>query len=122
MKFTVHIQFGVTGFDNSTTDVVIPEKVANNGVDYSVTSISDSAFQGNTDILSLSIPGTVKTTAPNCFRDCSSLQNITLNEGIEDIVASTFYGTAVKEIKFLNHLPLLEICFLWLPKFKRCIF
>ncbi len=114
---------GVTGFDNSTTDVVIPEKVANNGVDYSVTSISDSAFQGNTDILSLSIPGTVKTTAPNCFRDCSSLQNITLNEGIEDIVASTFYGTAVKEIKFPKSLTTIrKFAFYGCPNLKDVYF
>lgn len=60
---------GVTGFDNSTTDVVIPEKVANNGVEYSVTTIANTVFQGDTDILPLSIPGTVKTTTPDCFMD-----------------------------------------------------
>lgn len=91
---------GVTGFDNNTTDVVIPEKVTNNGVEYSVTSIADTVFQGNTDIVSLSIPGTVKVTTPSCFMNCSSLKEINLNEGVEDIVAGTFQGTAITEIKF----------------------
>lgn len=89
----------VTGFDNSTKDVVIPEKITLNGNDYSVTAIIDTVFQGNTDIISINIPGTVKVTNPNSFMNCSSLKNITLNEGIEDIVASTFQGTAVEEIK-----------------------
>lgn len=114
---------GVTGFDNSTTDVVIPEKVANNGVEYSVTTIANTVFQGDTDILPLSIPGTVKTTAPNCFRDCSSLQNITLNEGIEDIVASTFYGTAVKEVKFPKSLTTIrKFAFYGCPNLKDVYF
>ncbi len=114
---------GVTGFDNSTNDVVIPEKVINKGVEYSVTSISNTAFQGNTDILSLSIPGTVKTTTPDCFTDCSSLQNITLNEGIEDIVAGTFSGTAVKEIRFPKSLiTIRKFAFSGCPNLKEAYF
>lgn len=91
---------GVTGFDNSTTDVVIPEKVTNNGMEYSVTTIANTVFRGNTDITSVNIPGTVTKTSASCFRDCTSLKSIILNEGIEDIVAGTFQCTAVEEIKF----------------------
>lgn len=92
---------GVTDFDNSTTDVVIPEKVTNNdGVEYSVTTIANTAFRGNADITSVNIPGTVSKTSSSCFRDCTSLKNIILNEGIEDIVAGTFQCTAVEEVKF----------------------
>ena len=91
----------VTGFDNSSTEVVIPEKVTNinNGIEYSVTEIGKTVFQGNTDIVSVSIPGTVKKTSASCFKNCTSIKNIILNEGVEWIVASTFNNTAIEEIK-----------------------
>ena len=92
----------VTGFDNSTTDVVVPEKVTNknNGIEYTVNLINPSAFSGNTEIKAVSIPGTVKTLESSVFENCSNLKDITLNEGIEVIDGFVFRTTGIEKIKF----------------------
>ncbi len=88
----------LTGFDKSTTDVVIPAKVMYNGIEYSVAEIDKTAFSGNTEIVSVNIPGTVIKTNPSCFADCTALKTVTLNEGTEIIVAGTFKNTVIEEI------------------------
>ncbi len=98
----------VTGFDNSTKDVVIPEKVSNNGIEYSVTAIAVTAFNGNTDIVSVNVPGTVKVMSGAIFENCTALKNVTLNEGIETITGFVFKGAGIEKIKFPKSLKTVD--------------
>ena len=57
-----------------TGSVTIPEKVTYNGKTYSVTSISDYAFYGCTNITSIDIPSTVTSIGSQTFRNCGSFE------------------------------------------------
>ena len=100
----------VTSFDNSYTDVVIPERVNVSGTEYSVTSIL--AFSGNTIIESINIPGTVISLDKSAFSGCTSLKKVILNEGTETINMNAFYNSGIESISFpktLKTLPLASI-------------
>lgn len=59
----------VTGFDNSTTNVIIPETVNIGGTEYTVSAIpkSSDTFYENANIEYVSIPGTVKSIDKSAF-------------------------------------------------------
>ena len=67
------------GDDKYTGDVVIPESVTYNGVDYGVTAIGASAFSRCNEMTSISIPEGVATIGNNAFYNCSSLTKVILN-------------------------------------------
>ncbi|MBQ3150248.1 MAG: leucine-rich repeat protein [Clostridia bacterium] len=92
----------IVNFDQSSTDVVIPEKVTDaNGNEYTVVSISRDTF-GDTfaaKIESISIPGSIKTIKSAQFQNFTSLKSVTLGNGIETIGNSAFSGcTSLKSI------------------------
>ena len=51
-------------------DVVIPESVTYEGVNYSVTSIRENAFYVCRDLTSVTIPNSVKSIGRYAFMDC----------------------------------------------------
>lgn len=63
----------------TTSEVVIPESVGldNDQTQYSVTSIAESAFSGNTKLVSLTIPSTIASIGDEAFGGCSNLSIIT---------------------------------------------
>ena len=68
------------------SNVVIPSEY--NGM--KVTSIYDNAFKGCTDIVSVTIPGTVKTIYGSAFEDCISLREVIIENGLTNIENSAF--------------------------------
>ena len=50
-----------------TGDVVIPETVTYNSVEYSVTSIGENAFKGCSGLTSVSIPNSLTSIGKNAF-------------------------------------------------------
>lgn len=100
----------VTGFDNSTTDVVIPEAVNIDGTEYTVSAIpkSKDTFYGNANIEYISIPGTVNSIDMLAFYNCTSLKEVTINEGIEIINMSSFCNCAFESITFPKSLKTLN--------------
>ena len=61
------------------------------------TQIRLEAFADQKNLLSVEIPGSVKTIASRAFNGCSSLSTLVLNEGLEEIGTSAFYGSALHE-------------------------
>ena len=53
--------------DNVSGAYSIPESISHNGVSYSVTSIGDGAFMGNTNLTDITIPSSVMSIASNSF-------------------------------------------------------
>lgn len=108
---------GVTirGYEGEGTEIVIPEEI--DGI--SVTAIGNSAFQGRSDLTSVTIPESVKSigvwsfagcsrltsiTIPKvvtslvyCFPGCSSLTSIKIPEGVTTIGDMTFDGCSSLE-------------------------
>lgn len=95
-------------------DIVIPEKIEVDGVEYTVTEIGEYAFfytKGITSLVmpetiekigtyafcysiieKLNIPSKVKVLEPYVFSDCNDLKEITLPEGLEKISEGAFYA------------------------------
>lgn len=61
----------------ATGDVIVPETVTYNEVEYSVTTIAASAFSSNKNITSISLPS-VTSIGRSAFSGCSSLASVEL--------------------------------------------
>lgn len=88
--------------------LVIPESINVEGVDYIVTSIDEYAFRENNNLLSVTIPTSVKTMGVAAFTYCNSLIKVNLGNGLETIghrafsycsnLQSVFFGTSVNKL------------------------
>lgn len=66
-----------------TGDIVIPEKITYEGVDYPVTEIGMSTFSGST-ITSLSLPNTITTIGMGAFSKCTTLHELVLPNSVSE--------------------------------------
>ena len=58
-------------------DIIIPEKVkGNDGVEYVVTSLGASCFEGCSGLTSITIPSSVTSLGESCFRGCQNLESV----------------------------------------------
>ncbi len=60
-------------------DVVLTEIVTIDGSDYTLTGIAANAYDGNTAITSIVIPGSVNSIGASAFAGCTNLKSITVN-------------------------------------------
>ena len=106
------------GTDNLPAEVVIPATVTNEGEDYTVTGVKDSAFSNCETLTSIQIPSEVTSIGENAFYDssiatvrfeagsepmtigenaffkCAGLSAITLRSGLTEIGRAAFYDCA----------------------------
>ena len=75
-----------------TGSVVIPEKVTYESVEYSVTSIGESAFDGCSGLTSVTIPNSVTSIGDGAFYGCSSLTSVTIPNSVTSIGNEAFWG------------------------------
>ena len=67
-------------------DIIIPEKVkSNDGVEYIVTSLGASCFEGCSDLTSITIPSSVTSLGDYCFWNCSGLISITIPSSVTSL-------------------------------------
>ena len=66
-------------FSFAKGDIVIPNKVTNNGTSYTVTSIGNAAFSGCSGLTSVTIPKSITTIGVDAFSGCSSITDLTWN-------------------------------------------
>ncbi|MBO7149525.1 MAG: leucine-rich repeat domain-containing protein [Clostridia bacterium] len=57
-----------------------------------VEEIASSAFNDCVDLVSVSIPNTVKTIGASAFKYCDAIENVTISDGVETIEDQAFYG------------------------------
>ena len=86
--------YTIVGIKNPVGAILIPEKYEG----LYVTEIAAYAFDGQTEITSVTVPGTVRVIGVGAFRNCTALTEINLAEGLETIAAKAFENTAVKSI------------------------
>ncbi|MBD5233491.1 MAG: leucine-rich repeat protein, partial [Bacteroidales bacterium] len=72
-------------------DVIIPESVTYQDIQYSVTSIGFEAFRGS-GITSITIPKTVTSIKNYAFWDCTELTSITIPCSVTSIGERVFFG------------------------------
>ena len=96
-------------------DIIIPQHVKYQEIEYSVTKIGDNAFEnsislqaitlpiscteignnafkGCTDIQAIELPSSIKSIGYYAFANCTDLQSITIPSGITKISDHTFSG------------------------------
>lgn len=86
---TAEVTFGTKGYSG---DVVIPESVTHDGVDYSVTSIGNEAFYGCHYLVSVNISNHITSIGKYAFCDCYKLTSINIPAGITSIERGVFSG------------------------------
>ena len=85
----------ISKYDGNDTEYVIPTEIDGK----KVTSIGNDAFQGNTSLISVTIPGSIKDIGDNAFSGCSSLESVTISDGVERILYRAFYNcTSLKTV------------------------
>ena len=85
----------ISKYDGNDTEYVIPEEIDGK----KVTSIGNDAFRGNTSLISVTIPGSIKVINYNAFRSCSSLESVTISDGVEYIYSWAFFNcTSLKTV------------------------
>ena len=72
-------------------DVIIPESVENGGSQYAVIAIGENAFHSCTSLDSITIPDGVMVIGGSAFHGCTGLANISIPDGITTISDGTFY-------------------------------
>lgn len=76
--------------ENYSGIVVIPESVTFEDVDYSVTSIGSSAFEGCRGLKSVTIPNSVTTIGKSAFYYCLSITSVTIPNSVTTIGSGAF--------------------------------
>lgn len=88
----------ITSFDNSETDVVIPEEIDGLPVE----EIGEGAFRGASKLKSVEIPSCVTTIGARAFQGCISLEEIVLPEDLNSLGVYAFENcTSLKSAWFL---------------------
>ena len=76
----------ITGYTSQVADVIIPAEI--DGVP--VTAIGVSAFSGNENVVSVTIPKSVTTIGEGAFANCTNLKSIIFSGDIETIGENAF--------------------------------
>ena len=83
--------------------VTIPDTVSYNGINYSVTSIGESAFSGCDALTQVNIPNNVTSIGSSAFQYCSTLTQVTIPNSVTSIGYSAFYDcSALTEVTIGN--------------------
>ena len=72
-------------------DIIIPEKVSYNGVEYTVKSIKDHAFFECPQLTSVITPNTITSIGKCAFAGCKHLKTVTLSNSINIIEDQVFF-------------------------------
>ena len=75
---------------NQSGDVEIQTTVVINDQSYTVTSIAENAFKGNSSITSVTIPNSITQIGANAFEGCTGLSEITIGNGVATIGSKAF--------------------------------
>lgn len=81
--------YTVTGYDGTISSQVSVAETVNEKY---VTAVGDSAFSKCSRLVSVQIPGSVKTVGKNAFSQCMNLETVTMKPGVETLGEYVFAG------------------------------
>ncbi len=76
----------ILGFEGSVTDLVVPEELEGipEAEGLKVESIGNHSFSGRQDLISVSLPESIRTIYGFAFHNCRNLEKISLYDSIDD--------------------------------------
>ena len=80
------------------TSVTIPASVTYSNYTYPVTTIGTSAFEGCSNLQSVTLPSSITTIGNDAFYACPKLGSVNLPEGLTSINLRAFWGCNLTEI------------------------
>ena len=84
-------------------DVIIPDEFIYDGVEYSVTMITNSTFSFCSGLNSVTIGNNVTSIGQHAFYKCSGLTSVTIGNSVESIGEGAFYSCrALKSVHISN--------------------
>lgn len=98
-----------SGNNYSETSINVPSSILVDGVEYQVTALADCALNNCHNLISVTLPSSIKKIGSYAFSCCDKLKEIALPEGIESLQGSVFFNcyldkiiipTTLKELKF----------------------
>lgn len=98
----------VSSYNTYNGILEIPEKVNYDKVDYTVTAIEQAAFYRNYNLLSVTIPNTVKTINDHAFESCSSLASAKIGDGVEFVGCNAFSNCGLVSLTLGNGIRNIE--------------
>ena len=100
-------------FKTYSGSVVIPESVPYKESIYTVTCIDKYAFAGSRDLVSVSLPESVRQLGYGCFAGCSGLTEITIPKSVRVIDEYAFaYCTGLKRVIIEGNPEIAETAFI----------
>ena len=109
---TVEVTYSDRDNNTYSGSVSIPETVTNNGTEYSVTTIGESAFKGSA-VTSVYMPESITSIGTSAFSGCENLESVTLPESLTTLGSFAFYSCKLlKTIKIPSGVTAIpERCF-----------
>ena len=86
---TVEVTYSDRDNNTYSGSISVPETVTNNGTEYSVTTIGESAFKGSA-VTSVSMPESITSMWQYAFSGCQNLESVALPESLTTLGYSAF--------------------------------
>ena len=109
----VAVTYEIVEVGSYSGDVVIPETVVHNGVEYAVTAIGYKAFANCYNLTSIKIPNTIDSISSHAFKYCEQLQRVVIPNSVVTLYPCAFYScTGLKSVVIGNSVSVIdEYCF-----------
>ena len=85
-----YVENGEGNADFYNGAITIPNRIAKDGVTYTVTAIGDDAFHYCSNLTSVTLGNNVTRIGRQAFMKCSNLKTVTLPDGLQHIGYSAF--------------------------------
>ena len=107
------VTFEVENVGSYSGDVVIPETVVHNGVEYPVTAIGYKAFCFCYNLTSIEIPNSIDSISSHAFNRCERLQSVVIPNSVVTLYPCAFNScTSLKSVVIGNSVSVIEeYCF-----------
>lgn len=93
VEVTPPANYGYSGFVEPTGTLIIPDSVSDgNGIKYAVVSIGERAFINCLNLISVTMPNTVRAIRDEAFYSCRRLHTAVLSDSLQTIENGAFYG------------------------------
>lgn len=90
-------------------DIVIPEKVKVNGIEYTVEGYSLSTFQECTELISIELPESIHSISKQSFEGCTNLKSIKIPSSVTSIGMRAFHlCSSLNNVKLPDGLKILD--------------